>query len=73
MDHGRTPLEMAQRDVAKAEVRVARQTALVAQLKAEGRDTTDAQAQLETRKALLRFLREDLEYLKTQAGCAYQH
>lgn len=73
MHHGKTLLELAQRDVAKAELRFARQTALVEQLQAQGCDTTDAEAALNSLKALLRFLREDLEYLKTQAGSAYQH
>ena len=65
MDRWKTHLEIAQRDVAKAEARVAHQAAVVAELKAEGRDTTDAEAVLESHKTLLRFLQEDLEYLKT--------
>jgi hypothetical protein len=68
MNQLESPMEMAQRDVAKAERRVAYQAAHVAQLKSEGRDTTQAEAILDSHKALLRFLREDLEYLKTKAG-----
>ena len=66
MDQLKAPLEIAQRDIAKAEARVALQMARVAELKAEGRDTTQAEAVLESHKALLRFLLEDLEYLKAK-------
>jgi aerobic-type carbon monoxide dehydrogenase small subunit (CoxS/CutS family) len=45
----------------------------VDQLKAQGQDTTQAEATLDGHKALLRFLREDLEHVKTQAGCSFQH
>ena len=73
MNQWKTPLEIAQRDVAKAEARVAHQVARVAQLKVEGRDTAQAEAELDTHKALLRFLREDLEYLKVQKGLSKSH
>jgi hypothetical protein len=73
VEQWKTPLEIAQRDVAKAEARVARQAASVAELKAEGRDTTNAEAILEGHKALLRFLQEDLEYLKVQKGLSKTH
>lgn len=73
VERWKTSLELAQRDVAKAEARVAYQMARVAQLKAEGRDTAQAEAELDTRKALLRFLQEDLEYLRVQKGLSKTH
>ena len=73
MDRWKTPLEIAQRDVAKAEARVAYQTARVAQLKAEGGDTAQAEAELNTRNVILNFLREDLEYMKIQNGLSKSH
>lgn len=71
MNQLESPMERAQRDVAKAERRVAYQAAHVARLKSEGRDAAQAEAILDSHKALLRFLREDLEYLKTKAGLSY--
>ncbi len=71
MNRLESPIERAHLDVAKAERRVAYQAARLEQMKIEGRDTTLAEAILDSHKALLRFLREDLEYLETKGNWSW--
>ena len=73
MNRLESPIEQAQRDVVKAERRVAYQAARLERMKSEGCDTTLAEAILDSHKALLRFLREDLEYLETQTNLSHLH
>ena len=66
-----TPIEITQRHIAEQEEKVACQAALVARMEMEGFDTEKDKALLKTFKILLRFLQEDLEYLKAKAGLSF--
>jgi hypothetical protein len=57
-----TPLEQARRHVAEAEPRVARQRALVADLRNGGHDTVKAKRLLATMETILRLMREHLVF-----------
>jgi hypothetical protein len=68
MDSNETALKLAQRRVADSEVRVAQQRAVVAALARLGRDTTQAQALLDTLMEALHLKRERLAYEQAHAA-----
>jgi hypothetical protein len=61
-------LAPAERHVAEAETRVARQAALVAELRADGHDTATAERLLDLFTSTLSVMREHLRYEQAQQG-----
>ena len=68
MDHYEPHLEMAQRHVEEGEARVAKQTALVAELEDKGLETAQAEALLATMKESLALAYVGLARERERAG-----
>jgi hypothetical protein len=64
MTNGETDLEMAMRHVREAEAHMARQIALIGEMRRGGHPTSDAEALLKVYEQLLGQYREHLEILR---------